>query len=588
MTKKQASKSEDKLDDKPAKTPSILDKKEDVNALLQGLPLDMSRAHVISKITQRYVETLTRGDKYEPEQIAHELITLTRNAIQKRNLDHAKTDQWQLPTALAFNQIAELILALHHVAQICTVDGDELDTANILAVYMTEGMNEGVYVTKDEVFRDIGRAFQPDLKSKDFEEVMTILADKAPRKRITRERDLIPVNNGIFHYDTKTLTEFSPEYVFLTKSRVNYNPNATNPVFHNDTDNTDWDFDNWIEHDLFDDPEMVQLIWEILGAVIRPNVSWDKSAWFYSEEGSNGKGTLCQLLRNLCGPGSYASIPISDFGKDFMLEPLINAMAIIVDENDVGAYIETAANLKSVITNDVIAINRKWKTPIVYQFHGFMVQCLNAYPRFRDRSDSFYRRQLFVPFTKTFTGQERKYIKYDYMGRTEVLEYVMRRICESNYYELSNPEACQSLIREYKEFNDPVRDFFEHTINERCVWDLLPYDFCYELYRSQTAIEYPQSRPLGKKAFLHDLRQIANKSGDWIADQYQQYTPKQMMSKPEPLIIDYRLDKWRNSSYSGTDPDKICKPTLKRVYRGLIRATQISAPVQIDEGDADD
>ncbi|WP_197510811.1 DUF5906 domain-containing protein [Tessaracoccus coleopterorum] len=55
-------------------------------------------------------------------------------------------------------------------------------------------------------------------------------------------------------------------------------------------------------------------------------------------------------------------------GKDFMLEPLTRASAIIVDENDVGQYIDKAANLKAIITNDVIMINRKHKYPISYQF----------------------------------------------------------------------------------------------------------------------------------------------------------------------------------------------------------------------------
>lgn len=116
-------------------------------------------------------------------------------------------------------------------------------------------------------------------------------------------------------------------------------------------------------------------------------------------------------MRKLCGKGTYASIPLSDMSKDFMLEPLTRATAIIVDENDVGTYIDKAANLKAIITGDTIAINRKFKQAISYQFKGFMVQCLNEMPRIKDKSDSFYRRQLFIPFTKCFTGEERKYIK---------------------------------------------------------------------------------------------------------------------------------------------------------------------------------
>ena len=101
-----------------------------------------------------------------------------------------------------------------------------------------------------------------------------------------------------------------------------------------------------------------------------------------------------------------------------MLEPLTRATAIIVDENDVGTYIDKAANLKAIITNDAISINRKFKQVISYRFYGFMVQCLNEMPRIKDKSDSFWRRQLFIPFTKCFTGAERKYIKQ--IGRAHV------------------------------------------------------------------------------------------------------------------------------------------------------------------------
>lgn len=240
------------------------------------------------------------------------------------------------------------------------------------------------------------------------------LRDCAPRKQKCKAKNLIAVNNGIFDFDTKQLRPFTPDLVFLSKSRVSYKVNVQNPVIHNNDDGTDWDVESWM-NDLSDDPEVVHLLWQILGAIIRPNVAWDKSAWLYSESGNNGKGTLCELMRELCGKTSYASIALSDFGKDFYLSQLLNASAIIVDENDVGTYIDKAANLKAVVTGDAIMINRKFKDPITYQFRGFMVQCLNEMPRVRDKSDSFYRRQIFIPFTKCFTGVERKYIKQDYL-----------------------------------------------------------------------------------------------------------------------------------------------------------------------------
>ena len=83
-------------------------------------------------------------------------------------------------------------------------------------------------------------------------------------------------------------------------------------------------------------------------------------------------------MRRLCGETAVATIPISDFGKDFMLEPITRATAIIVDENDVGTFIDKAANLKATVTGDAIRINRKGLTPISYRFFGFMVQCVNG------------------------------------------------------------------------------------------------------------------------------------------------------------------------------------------------------------------
>ncbi|NCB94113.1 MAG: hypothetical protein EOM40_16365 [Clostridia bacterium] len=99
------------------------------------------------------------------------------------------------------------------------------------------------------------------------------------------------VNNGIFDYDAKTLLPFLPYYVFLSKYRVNYNARAKNVVIHNDSDNTDWDIESWMS-DLSDDPEITELLWEILGAVIRPLNPWDKSTWFYSEQSNNGNSFI--------------------------------------------------------------------------------------------------------------------------------------------------------------------------------------------------------------------------------------------------------------------------------------------------------
>ena len=100
--------------------------------------------------------------------------------------------------------------------------------------------------------------------------------------------------------------------------------NAKNITIHNDEDGADWDVESWMDT-LSDDADVVETLWQILGAIIRPNVAWNKSAWFYAESGNNGMGTLCELMRQLCGEGSYESIKLEDRGKESLLEPLIGA-----------------------------------------------------------------------------------------------------------------------------------------------------------------------------------------------------------------------------------------------------------------------
>lgn len=488
--------------------------------------------------------------------------------------------------------IAGCMLKRNRIVRIMLSEKNTDPNYDVLAVYMDHGPNTGIYVTDEVSIRVLAREYNYSISPKELDHVIDMLADNAPRVMVSAHRDLIAVNNGIFDYKTKTLLPFTPEIVFTAKSAVNYNENAVNPVIHNDADGTDWDIESWMT-DLNDDPEIVALLWEILSAIIRPNVAWDKTAWFLSEVGNNGKGTLLTLMRNLCGERAWTSIPVADFGKDFHLEPLIRTNAVLVDENDVGEYVDRAANLKAVITNDVILINRKNKTPIAYQFRGFMVQCVNDTPRFRDKSGSLYRRQLIIPFDKSFTGAERKYIKQDYMHRTEVLEYVLYRVLSGNFYELSEPAAVRAALHQYKIENDPVRAFAEEFL-DRVVWDLLPWRFLYALYRAWLTKDQPSNPPLGYNKFVKHLTLILQEavgegeSYGWFVTPAAVRTKNRILGE-EPLAVEYNLDQWFDIQPVNGSIRKVGTPHNMPVStRGLLRASACSDDLLNEIGEDDE
>ena len=502
------------------------------------------------------------------------LLEACNMTIEIESALRTKEEKWSKLKSLRPEMIATVILRTQHIRLIQFTDED-ISMGRRLAIYQCSGPNEGIYSTDTDEIERLVMEYSPSISQKDLDAVVKRLRLYSPLVQRCRDRDLIAVNNGIFNFRTKTLQPFDPELVFTVKSRINYTPNAINQIIYNPNDNTNWDVESWM-NDLSDDPEIVNLLWEILGAIIRPNVRWNKSAWFYSTTGNNGKGTLCELMRQLCGAGAYASIPIADFAKKFALEPLITACAIIVDENNVGEFVDKAGNLKAVITNDVIAVEGKYEKPVKLQFFGFMVQCINEMPRIKDRSDSFYRRQLFVPFDKCFTGRERKYIKDDYLHRAEVLEYVLHKVLHMDYYTLSEPKACKDALEEYKEYNDPVRQFVNEILPQ-CVWDLLPFTFLYDLYKAWFRRTSPSGTVQGRNKFIGELLSVIDPNVWSCPNKEARIRPGHRMDWAEPLIMEYDLKDWMSPLYCQAGTEVEARPVMKASYSGLQRVNTRNA-----------
>ena len=515
-------------------------------------------------------------DSLTLEMVEGEILDLTYVSIDAHNKACQKDEKWLKSSQLGAAAAATVLLEMCVIRNVnlCPDNGmpvDGTDGCFLLGVYDED---EGIYRIGDRAIIEYIRRIDANFSIRGTAEILNKIREMAPSVVRTANKDLIPVKNGIFDYRNKKLLPFSPEYVYLTKCPVNYVPSAVNPVIHNDNDGTDWDVESWMSS-LSDDPDIVNLLWQVCGAIIRPGVRWNKAAWLYSSSGNSGKGTLCALMRNLCGPGNHTSISIAQFdGNPFMLSPLVHASAVIVDENDVGVYIDRSKNLKAAITGDVMQIDRKYKNPISYQFQGFIVQCLNELPRIRDRSESYSRRQLFIPMSKCFTGMERKYIKDDYLARQEVLEYVLLKILNSNYYDFDEPESCRELLDEYKSMNNPVRDFCEQILPQ-LAWDFVPFAFLYDLYSAWFKKNVPSGTIQSSRFFVTELLDVLRSSDfDFYGLDKRKYVRVgSNMAGPEILIAEYKLTDWM-SKYSGNDVNKLCCPNLAQGYHGGISRKQ--------------
>lgn len=466
--------------------------------------------------------------------------------------------------------IVKILLARFEIIVLSKTSGEGDADMSSLALYDEE---EGIYLTSESPLRRLASEISPSSSARQIDGVMKQLHAHAPLVSETRDARYVPMANGIFDHRKKQLLEFSSDFVFTAKSPINYNPHAENPyiVRNEGTDQEEtWDIISWVES-LSDDEGVPELLFEVIGSVLRPYERWNQAVFLYSRQGNNGKGTFCALLRNILGEKSWTSIPIAKFDKPFALAGLLHATAIITDENPVGAFSNDLGDFKSVVTGDPFTLERKYYNPLSLTFSGSVVQCVNDYPKSRDKSASYVRRQKFIPFKKWFgaDGVERKYIKEDYINRPEVLEYLVKVVLDMDHTEFSNPPACQALLEEATKANNPVIEFWSE-FREEYVWDLLPFGFLYDHFKSWFDKNNPSGTKMGRREFKQQLADtIGNDDPDWEFHDTARIRQSNRMSVGEPLIRDYQLKDWATPGQKMMlDPNTSCIPPKKDNYRG--------------------
>ena len=523
---------------------------------------------LLAELTKEYLDLAVAAGLTDIKTIAHELLVATNRSISTMSSDKKKTLQ-----RLSFAQVGECLIRIHNVVNLSLDDTDDAsERSTLLAVYMEYGKEEGLYHfdISDTAIKKMINQYSFSAKKNDQNEVLNYMRVHAPVKKRNSDCDLIAVKNGIFDFRRKVLIPFSSDYVFTTKLKVNYNPNAVNVIIHNSDDGTDWDFDSWIM-EVADDKEIAEVLMQVISASVRPKVPFNKAVFFYSRKGNNGKGTICQLIRNLWGAENCCSLSVADFDKDFMLTPILNASVVLGDENPVGYTLDNADKFKQCITHDPVEINIKFQQPKKYTFWGLIIECINEILRFKDKTGSMASRELIIPFSKSFTGAERKYIKTDYIARTEVLEYVLFKALNMNFYDFSEPQACKEALIDQREMNDPIRQFWVE-VKDQFVWELLPREFLYDLFKSWVKKNIPNCHIKGKRNFMDELTDIVMEDNDWqYTGRKQVRVTKAMLDTPEPLIAAYDLVDWKNPNYTGADVSRICVPEFKEKYTGLTR-----------------
>lgn len=484
--------------------------------------------------------------------------------VELENEAHAKKFQKKVPDVISVFEAS--VLMLHRfIFRMVYTDKGHVNTQ--LAMYIDHGDREGIYSTNVSDMESYLYKIAPMFEIRHRREVLSMIELAVPEVAQTEHADLVPVNNGVFNKKTQELLDFSPKYVFLSKLATKYNQDAKEPVY------TFSDGVTWSPNELFkvasDDPDVEKLLWQVASDFFQPNFTREKSIFLYSEKGNNGKGTFGTLLESIAGENNVAHLAVDDLNHEFLKETLVGKVGNIAHENNVNDYVDNVRDFKALVTGDNITVNRKYEKPITFQFKGTNIQMFNGLPKTRDKSASFYRRLLLVPFTRSFTNNgQRPEIKNIFIHETDVKEYVLMKSLQLQFTEFTEPSQSVLALKQYREENDPVIEFWEEMESE-FQWDLLPNAFLYDLYVEYYRRNNPTGKVISRQSFLSQLRIHLDDHADWFDQGDKKIWTGSQMDTDEPLITDYNLTRWQNISYRGNDLSKLRDFKRKANYRGF-------------------
>lgn len=560
----------------------------------------MNETQIIEKTTITYINS----HQPLPDEIvcSYEVVEEINNETQSENKNRPDTNKLRYFKDIPDLAVAMLIAAREDVALIAPGDKsqtnrevnmtDEQRFQLPVGIYQYNGDNEGVWEVSNDPLGAFGilvEKYKPGATKKTKQEIFILVKR---RLRIVRKCVIphyVPVNNGIWDMESKILFPFSEDLVFTSKLHTNLNLAAVNPVIS--TPDGDWDVDTFFDE--LGSPGFVKSILEVIQAACLPLAPRNKMVLFYNTAGNNGKGTICQMIRNLLGEEVVISIPIDEFSVKFALADLPHAIAIITDENNTNSFSKGLGNLKAVITGDVVKVEQKYEKSYNFAYRGIVIQCLNDMINGNDKSGSFKRRLHIIPFENCFTGKEKRYIKERLIYRTDVLEYILKMVLVDMDYreEFTETSATKAALELYTKTTNSVVAFLEEILPE-CKWDLLPAtDFLYSAFKSWYREVSPSGKVIGRNDFIDSVKEFVatdeNMKLEWEWTDSTRSKGYIDCDKKEPLLDRYDLTAFMDNTFGAyVNREFVYEYRLKEKYSGLKRRSATANNTSVNGGDS--
>jgi len=308
--------------------------------------------------------------------------------------------------------------------------------------------------------------------------------------------DMLNLKNGMFDPKTYQLLPWLPNYHSTIRLNVEYNENATCPLWQKS-----------LKEIFEDNMDKVDMLQEIFGACLSHR-TYDK-IFFLCGDGSNGKSLVLYVLQKLLGEDNTSAVQMDQLKKDCYIASLFGKLANISLETRSKSRI-VDDKVKMISSGDLIQADNKFGHPFWFNPFCKMIYAANDLPRTDDRSYAYYRRLVILTFNRRFVlGKDADPKLKDKIANAELPGILiwavngLKRLNERGYFKTT--QDMNADIEEYLIENDTVYQF----VNETCDLDFSATISVDGLYRNfKQWCEDSGYKAKGKIRFGKDIKRL--------------------------------------------------------------------------------
>ena len=273
------------------------------------------------------------------------------------------------------------------------------------------------------------------------------------------------MRNGIVELDdtgNATIKPHTPDYFEFNSLDYDYNPAATCP-----------EFDKFVQSQWPNDPVMMNQLQELYGMMLVANARYQVLPLMIGKSRS-GKGTHGAIIRAMIGGHNICAPSVESLLKDVTLHNMsTKKLAMIPEANSVHPSIkgQVLDRLKTISGGDPIQYDRKYLGAATCSEWPLLLISSNEMPDFVDPSGALANRVWAFPFTRSFVGQEDRYL-VDRLTTSENIAGVFNWALQGASRLIRNgkvtvSEKSQEFTSEIKRDTFPLADF----VDEYCLVD---------------------------------------------------------------------------------------------------------------------